>query len=219
MELVGSEILTNILQAISESLLIPVIIILLIFVIFALISIGGLVAEYTSRKKLNIKESEELIRSIYNLDNIHEMKDKINNSTIGDNYKVAMIKVIDNSDFKTQTRRAFADKIIEEEELRMAKSVEKTDIVIRLGPTVGLMGTLIPMGPGLAALGAGNVEVLAQSIIIAFNTTVAGLSASAVAYVISKLRKRWYGEDLSNLEVLVNSTLENLENNENRYKN
>jgi biopolymer transport protein ExbB/TolQ len=81
------------------------------------------------------------------------------------------------------------------------------------------MGTLIPMGPGLAALGAGNIELLAQAIIIAFDTTVAGLSASAVAFVISKLRKRWYGEDLSNLEVLVQSTLEILENNENRNKN
>ena len=219
MELLGSEILTSILHAISESLLIPVIIILLLFVIFALISVGGLVAEYTSRKKFNVEEGESLIRSIYNLSDITEMKDKINNSDIGDMYKLAMIKVIDNNDFKTQTRRAFADKIIEEEELRMAKSVEKTDVVIRLGPTVGLMGTLIPMGPGLAALGAGNVEVLAQAIIIAFDTTVAGLSASAVAYIISKLRKRWYGEDLSNFEVLINSTLEILDNNENSYKN
>ena len=219
MELMGSEILTSILHAMSESLLIPVIIILLIFVIFALISVGGLIAEYTARKKFSVKEGETLIRSIYDLDNINEMKDKINKSTIGETYKVAMIKVIDNNDFKSKTRRAFAEKIIEEEEIRMAKSVEKTDIVMRLGPTVGLMGTLIPMGPGLAALGAGNIELLAQAIIIAFDTTVAGLSASAVAFVISKLRKRWYGEDLSNLEVLVQSTLEILENNENRNKN
>lgn len=215
MELVGSGILTSILHAISESLLIPVIIILLIFVIFALISVGGLVAEYTSRKKFNVEEGEALIRSIYNLNDIDEMKNKIDSSNIGETYKVAMIKVIDNNDFKSKTRRAFADKIIEEEELRMAKSVEKTDLVVRLGPTFGLMGTLIPMGPGLAALGAGNVEQLAQAIIIAFDTTVSGLSASAVAYIISKLRKRWYEEDLSNLEVLINSTLEILENNEN----
>jgi len=214
MELIGSEILTSILHAISESLLIPVIVILLIFVIFALISVGGLIAEYTSRKKFNIEESESLIRSIYNLHDINEMKERINNSNLGDVYKVAMIKVIDNHDFKSKTRKAFADKIIEEEELRMAKSVERTDIVVRLGPTFGLMGTLIPMGPGLAALGAGNIELLAQAIIIAFDTTVTGLAASAVSYVISKIRKRWYEEDLSNLEVLIQATLEILESNE-----
>lgn len=219
MDIIGSEILTSILHAISESLLIPVIIILLIFVIFALISVGGLIAEYTSRKKFNVEEGEALIRSIYNLQDINEMKDNINKSNIGDSYKVAMIKVIDNNDFKSKTRRAFADKIMEEEELRMAKSVERTDIVVRLGPTFGLMGTLIPMGPGLAALGAGDITTLAEAIIIAFDTTVTGLAASAVAYVISKLRKRWYEEDLSNLEVLINSTLEILENNENNEYN
>lgn len=212
MEIMGSGILTSILHAISQSILIPVIIILLIFVIFALISVGALIAEYTSRKKFNIEESEELIRSLYNLNNIDEMKDKINQSNIGEINKVAMIKLIDYSDFKSKTKRAFADKLIEEEELRMAKTVEKTDIVVRLGPTFGLMGTLIPMGPGLAALGAGDIQTLAQAIIIAFDTTVTGLASSAVAYVISKLRKRWYEEDLSNLEVLINSTLEILEN-------
>lgn len=212
MEIMGSGILTSILHAISQSILIPVIIILLIFVIFALISVGALIAEYTSRKKFNIEEGEELLRSLYNLNNIDEMKDKINQSNIGEINKVAMIKIIDYRDFKSKTRRAFADKLIEEEELRMAKTVEKTDIVVRLGPTFGLMGTLIPMGPGLAALGAGDIQTLAQAIIIAFDTTVTGLASSAVAYVISKLRKRWYEEDLSNLEVLIDSTLEILEN-------
>lgn len=114
MDIIGSEILTSILHAISESLLIPVIIILLIFVIFALISVGGLIAEYTSRKKFNVEEGEALIRSIYNLQDINEMKDNINKSNIGDSYKVAMIKVIDNNDFKSKTRRTFADKIMEE---------------------------------------------------------------------------------------------------------
>jgi biopolymer transport protein ExbB/TolQ len=211
MELLGSEILSSILHAISESLLIPVIIILLAFVVFALISVGGLVAEYTSRKKLSLEESESLIHSINNLNNLDEMKETIKRSNIRDIYKTSMIRVIDNHDFETKTKQAFADKIIEEEALKMEKIVEKTDAIVRLGPTIGLMGTLIPMGPGLAALGAGNIELLAQAIIIAFDTTVAGLSSSSVAYIVSKLRKRWYEEDLTNLEVLVNSTLEILE--------
>ena len=212
MELLGSEILTSILNAISESLLIPIIIMLLIFIVFALISIGSLIAEYISRKRLRLEESESLIRSIYNLNNIDEMKEKISRSNIGDIYKTSMIRIINNHDFQRKTKKNFADKIIEDEALRMEKIVEKTDIVVRLGPTFGLMGTLIPMGPGLAALGAGNIELLSQAIITAFDTTVAGLAASAVAYIISKLRKRWYEEDLTNLEVLVNSTLEILEN-------
>ena len=98
----------------------------------------------------------------------------------------------------------------EEEEVTMAKSLERVDIVTRIGPTLGLMGTLIPMGPGLAALGSGDVTTLANAIIVAFDTTVVGIGAGAVAYVISKIRRRWYEEYSSNLQLFVNAVLENL---------
>ncbi|KZX15184.1 MotA/TolQ/ExbB proton channel family protein [Methanobrevibacter cuticularis] len=211
MEILGSEILTSLLHAISQTLLIPVIILLLIFVIFTLVSVGGIISEYKSRKKLKLNEIESLIKSINTTNTYHEMEDTINNSDIGESYKIAILKIIENHDFGIETRKAFAAKIIEEEELKMEKSVEKTDIIVRIGPTVGLMGTLIPMGPGLASLGAGNIELLAQAIIVAFDTTVTGLAAAAVAYIISRVRKRWYEEDLSNFEVLISSTLEILE--------
>jgi len=211
MEIVGSEILTQILHAISQSLLIPVIIVLLIFVIFALISVGGFISEYTGRKKLKLADIEKLIKSLNESSSTDDLKTKINSSDFGSNYKNALLKVVDTSNLGSETRKALATKIIEEEELRMEKSVEKTDTVVRLGPTAGLMGTLIPMGPGLAALGAGNIEGLASAIIVAFDTTVAGLAAAAVAYIISRIRKRWYEEDLSNFELLINSTLEVLE--------
>ena len=72
------------------------------------------------------------------------------------------------------------------------------------------MGTLIPMGPGLAALGSGDVTTLANAIIVAFDTTVVGIGSGAIAYVISKIRRRWYEEYSSNLQLFVNAVLENL---------
>ena len=92
----------------------------------------------------------------------------------------------------------------------MAKSLERLDIVTRIGPTLGLMGTLIPMGSGLAALGSGDVSTLANAIIVAFDTTVVGIGAGAVAYVVAKIRRRWYEEYSSNLQLFVNAVLENL---------
>ncbi len=215
MEILGSDILTSLLHAISQSLLVPVIIVLLIFVIFTLISLGGLISEYTTRKKLKLNKMEELIKSISNLNDYDKIKKTVNDSDIGEKYKETLVKILNNHDLGLEARKAFANKIIEEEELQMEKSVEKTDTIVRLGPTMGLMGTLIPMGPGLAALGAGNIETLAQAIIIAFDTTVTGLAAASVAYIISRLRKRWYEEDLSNFEVLIYSTLEIIEKQEN----
>ena len=88
--------------------------------------------------------------------------------------------------------------------------LQKTDIVTKVGPTLGLMGTLIPMGPGLAALGAGDVNTLANAIIVAFDTTVVGIGAGAVAYFVSKVRRRWYEEYLSNLDALADALLDKL---------
>ena len=56
----------------------------------------------------------------------------------------------------------------------------------------GLMGTLIPLGPGLIALGQGDTKTLSDSLLIAFDTTIAGLVAGAIAYVVSGIRKSWY---------------------------
>ncbi len=68
------------------------------------------------------------------------------------------------------------------------------------------------MGPGLAVLGAGDINGLAQAIIIAFDTTVVGLAAGGIAYVISKVRKRWYEDNLTTLETITESVLEVLNN-------
>ena len=100
--------------------------------------------------------------------------------------------------------------MIEIEENKFNKKLEKTDIVTRIGPTLGLMGTLIPMGPGLAALGVGDVNTLASAIIVAFDTTVVGIGAGAVAYFVSKVRRRWYEEYLSNLDALADAMLDRL---------
>jgi len=127
-------------------------------------------------------------------------------------YKDILINLASNSDLGEKSREALARKLIENEELKAAKSLEKTDMVTRLGPTLGLMGTLIPMGPGLAALGNGDIQGLSQAIIIAFDTTVVGLAAGGVAYVISKIRRRWYEENLSNIETLTEAVLEVLNN-------
>ena len=206
----GSEILTSALNMISQSLQIPVIIFLVIFAVFAVLAIGGLVAEYTSRKKITPDIIEELIYSITNAKSLDEIKNVIKNAKIYESQKVVLIKILRSNELTPETRHALAKKLIEFEENKFAKTIEKTDVVTRIGPTLGLMGTLIPMGPGLAALGAGDVNTLANSIIVAFDTTVVGIGAGAVAYFVSKVRRRWYEEYLSNLDALADALLDKL---------
>lgn len=206
----GSELLTATLNVISQSLQIPVIIFLLIFAVFAVFAFGGLISDYKIRIKLNRNYKEELVFSLVNAHTIDELKETIGGSDIYDSQKDVLLKIANSHSLSSESRESWALNLIEEEEVEMAKSLEKVDIVTRIGPTLGLMGTLIPMGPGLAALGNGDVTTLAGAIIVAFDTTVVGIGSGAIAYVISKIRRRWYEEYSSNLQLFVNAVLENL---------
>ena len=78
----------------------------------------------------------------------------------------------------------------------------------------GLMGTLIPLGPGIVALGNGDTATLAASIGVAFNTTVAGLIVAAVCIIISKLRRNWYDDYIVALETAMTTLIEKIEDDE-----
>ena len=206
----GSEVLTSGLNMIAQSLQIPVIIFLVIFAFFAILVLGSLISEYTSRKKLTPDMLEKLIYEISKASSSEELMNIIKNAKLYENQKVILVKVLRAESLTADSRQTLARKLIEFEETKRAKTIERTDIVTRIGPTLGLMGTLIPMGPGLAALGAGDVNTLASAIIVAFDTTVVGIGAGAVGYFVSKIRRRWYEEDLSNLDALVDALLDKL---------
>lgn len=78
--------------------------------------------------------------------------------------------------------------------------LERADLLARIPPMLGLMATIIPLGPGLAALGQGNPAKLASAVTVAFDATVLGLVAGIAGLVIGKLRRRWYEETLDAME-------------------
>ena len=82
------------------------------------------------------------------------------------------------------------------------------ELLARLAPMLGLLGTLIPLGPGIIALGQGDTYTLSTSLLTAFDTTIAGLVAAAFAIVVSSIRRRWYREYGSLLEALCTEVLE-----------
>lgn len=68
---------------------------------------------------------------------------------------------------------------------------------------LGLMGTLIPLGPALMGLSSGNIQALATNLVIAFSTTVLGLLVGGVAYAVLVVRRRWYYQDFSDMEYIA----------------
>lgn len=78
--------------------------------------------------------------------------------------------------------------------------LERADLLARIPPMLGLMATIIPLGPGLAALGKGDPAQLASAVTVAFDATVLGLVAGIAGLIIGKLRRRWYEETLEAME-------------------
>ena len=78
--------------------------------------------------------------------------------------------------------------------------LERADLLARIPPMLGLMATIIPLGPGLAALGKGDPAQLASAVTVAFDATVLGLIAGIAGLIVGKLRRRWYEETLEAME-------------------
>jgi biopolymer transport protein ExbB/TolQ len=204
----GGEFLTGSLDVISQSLTIPVLVILLVIVIISIISLGGLIAEYTSRRKVPVGVIRDLIYEINSATSTEDLRNKISNANIPKAQKKALTEIANSEGLGKDSREALARKLFEFEEEKTLKSLQKTDIITRIGPTLGLMGTLIPMGPGLAALGAGDINTLASSLTVAFNTTIVGIGSGALCYVIGKIRSGWYDRYLSDLDALMDAVLD-----------
>ena len=83
------------------------------------------------------------------------------------------------------------------------RRLERTRLLVRAGPALGLMGTLIPLSPALAGLAEGNVTELSENLRLAFSITVLGLLVGLIGFAISLVRDRLYGQDLSDLEFVA----------------
>ena len=84
--------------------------------------------------------------------------------------------------------------LVLEREERVRRTLSGARLLIKVGPSLGLLGTLIPMGTALASLTAGNLEAMAGQMVVAFTTTIVGLSAGTIAYVVMVIRHAWVNE-------------------------
>ena len=207
----GTNILTDSLDVISQSLSIPVLIILLIIVAVTIILLGQTVSEYFKNKKVKVGRIRDLMYAIDEAASIVEVRNIISSSELPETQKKILLEICNADKMKKNTREALARKLVEWEEEKVEKKLSRSDIITRIGPTLGLMGTLIPMGPGLAALGAGDINTLASSLTVAFNTTIVGIGSGALCYVLSKIRNQWYERYLSDLDALTDAVLDYLD--------
>lgn len=96
-----------------------------------------------------------------------------------------------------------AERLLQKAELELIKSLDRVRFVIRVGPALGLMGTLIPMGISLSSLAQGDMPKMAGSMVTAFTSVVVGLACSVAAYVMSLVKEKWVRADMREMEYLT----------------
>ena len=124
----GTETLTSLIHILSESLLTPVIVLLVISIVIVILSFGGLINEYISRKPIKSKDLEDLIRKISFSPNVNQMKEEIANSNLFDYQKEVLTRIADNYDIGPDARKALASELISAQETRLIKKTNN-DII------------------------------------------------------------------------------------------
>ncbi len=104
----------------------------------------------------------------------------------------------------SQWREVHLRKLLDDLEIQGRKSLETSTTLTRLGPMLGLMGTLIPMGPALKGLASGDLDTMATNLQVAFSTTVVGVFIGGIGFLCRQVRQRWALEDLRVTEWLLN---------------
>lgn len=94
-------------------------------------------------------------------------------------------------------------KALEDVESDVAAALARLTWLTRVAPMLGLMGTLIPLGPALTGLAAGDMAMLSGNLVVAFTATVIGVLIGCVSFSLGLVRRNWYQRDMSDLEYII----------------
>ena len=189
------ELISDILYWISTGLLVPVIVALILLFLRSLLLIGSFFGQYLMLRKTAAHVRTTLTDvTLETLDQVaQKLPQKSNAPVIG--YIRQMIAARDS--------QAEVQRLLAEYEIAADRDLSTSKLLSKLGPMLGLMGTLIPMGPALAGLATGDIESMARNMQVAFSTTVTGLVAAAIGFVTQQVKQRWYQQDMTQLEYLA----------------
>jgi len=198
-------LLKSLIYLTASSLLYPVLFLLVLLIIGILIYSGSFFAEWLERVRLIRCSPGELPRIIKEQGESPVFPHRVNG------YVEDLRGLLDSGHRSAEVE---IENILRERTMGLLKSTDRVRMIIRVGPSLGLIGTLIPMGTGLAALGQGDMTKLSSDLVIAFTTTVVGLAVGIVAYFFYTIKRRWVDEDVKNMElateVLAGEPVENL---------
>ena len=199
--------LQEIMRNVAASLMVPVMIVLVLLILFAIYSVGSLIAEFVLERrhfKANMPRDIKAVKD----SSYEDLPETIEQTGLLRKQKEALKVIVANMGLPEDDLFALAKAEVTGVDARYRRKVARTDLITKIAPMMGLMCTLIPLGPGIVAMGQGEVNILSNSLLVAFDGTVAGLIGGVVSMVVSSIRKRWYANYLLAMESLTTCVLE-----------
>lgn len=95
----------------------------------------------------------------------------------------------------------------DELEVFALKDLEFVRLVTRIAPMLGLVATMIPMGPALKSLADGNIQGISDNLVIAFAAVIFGLVAATFTFLVASVKKRWLAVELIEAQKRLESSL------------
>ena len=187
--------ISDVLFWISTGMLVPVVVLLIFFFLRALLLLGGFFGQYLVKRKTGAEIREQM--NELSLENIGSLGDRLpkNKQAVIVAYMKKMVSV--------RQSKAQVNRVLDQYAQFVDKDLSLPSTLLKMGPMLGLMGTLIPMGPALVGLSTGDIASMAYNMQVAFATTVVGLLSAAIGFVTKQTKNRWYTEDMSNLEFMA----------------
>lgn len=194
---------SNVLFWISNGLLVPVIVGLLYFFVNSILLLGIFFNQYLTHSKQTklLKKTLDSLRA----DDMEKLKVEAGKLPQS-NFTDFLRNIVE------APSKAYSNRLLADYEVRADAELGKYKLLTKFGPILGLMGTLIPMGPALAGLATGDVASMAYNMQIAFATTVVGLFVGAIGYVLLQIKQRWFVAELADLEFIADLKEQNTSN-------
>lgn len=186
------EAISKVLFWVANSLLIPDILLLLCLFARSLLLIGSFYNQFMTKRKVD-KEMDDKIKNLSS-SNIEELK-----AALPGKDNSLYIKYLRDL-LTTPPSEAYSDYLISSFENEAEKDTSLSKLLAKMGPVLGLIGTLIAMSPALVGLSTGDIAGMAYNMQVVFATTVVGLVVSAVGLVTLQFKQRWYAKDVNNLD-------------------
>ena len=186
------DFLNKLIYWISTGFLVPTVLALVFLFFRALLLLGSFYGFYVNRLKTR-RQVVPLVNGLQQDTVLKLNTDGIPRSP----FKEAFDRIVSHASSEVIREKVLTDyELLSQKELDLARTLSK------VGPILGLIGTLIPIQPALVGLSNGDLTSIAKNMQEGFASTIIGLIIGGVGFITLQVKQRWYNEDLADLEFI-----------------